>query len=125
MAKTWKVTTLALVDDGFGYYMSEAMNCPSEIEFCGSEIERLFLIPKTAKRIWLIGSNKFSKEAVLFRMRKTWPSWSLINRVRWSSRGAKIPCTGFYDSTNQWLLANLPWPKNNILKVWVTVEYEE
>ena len=116
--KTWKVTTPALAKRG--YYWNAGTKYGS-IDFCTEELEPYFSIPEKTKHIWLMGSNRPSKESVPFFLFTRKGS----DFVFWAKR-KNLKNAGFFLGTDKWLVKNLPWhlAENNILKVWVTVEYE-
>ena len=117
--KNWKITTPALWNKKGWQSLDD-----SYIDLCKDVLARRWEIPKTAKCIWLVGSNCRSREALFFRLTKV-DGWA-NKKVRWSNHKTGLPryAVGY---GSYWFSRNLPWhlAKNNILEVYVSVEYEE
>ena len=111
--KKWKITTPALNKK----FENWVINNGKTGFLCRDIADDFWNIPREVERIWVVVTSTEKKESVPITFQKR-------HSVGWEKGHKQKGKQYLLIDAQQWLTANLPWSKNGILKVWVTVEYE-
>ncbi len=118
--KTWKVTTPALEKD----YVNWRGNNEGPYFLCRDVADEFWDIPQGVGKIWVVVTSIEKEESVPITFQKHHSNIDL-HAVEWELGHKQKARRYLLMGAQRWLLDNLPWSKNGILKVYVTVEYKE